>query len=259
MARRRHVSQLSFQYADTAAGDHRKYLRCQTLLLCNPLTESLRRRQFLKHLTYTLLWSVEDCFQNRTATPWFAQVLGAQGQGSKPWPVLSLRNMSTSRNAIIAAEYVQLRTKLWPDIKEEDLWPRTKQTGFTIMPRTMPLILQIMDCLAKGKPVSRTYLDLWCRAHNENVVKLEKHAQMAFYAGYRGERREQAWKERLRELRKLGFIDVKPGANGEFTFALILNPHAVIKKHNKNGNPCLPKDLFNTLIERGGEIKAKDL
>ncbi len=82
---------------------------------------------------------------------------------------------------------------------------------------------------------------------------------MAFYAGYRGERREQAWKERLRELRKLGFIDIKPGSNGEFSFALILNPHAVIKKHHKNPNSGVPKDLFNTLIERGAEIKAKDL
>jgi len=167
--------------------------------------------------------------------------------------------MKALRNAKIAAEYVALRTKLWPDVKEEDLWPRTNQKGFTIMPRTMPLILQIMDSLAKGKPVSRTYLDLWCRAHNESVVKLEKHGQMAFYAGYRGERREQSWKDRLRELRKLGFIDIKPGSNGEFSFALILNPHAVIKRLHKNTNSGVPKDLFNTLIERGGEIKAKDL
>jgi len=167
--------------------------------------------------------------------------------------------MNTSRNARIAAEYVQLRTKLWPHIKEEDLWARQKQTGFTIMPRTFPLILQIMDHLAKGKPVSRAYLDLWCRAHNESLVKLEKHTQMAFYAGYRGQRREQSWKSRLRTLAKLGFIELKSGSNGEFSFALILNPHNVIKRHHKNRTPGLPSDLFNTLMERGAEIKAKDL
>src|SRR5260221_11585694 len=84
----------------------------------------------------------------------------AQGQGSKPWPDPNLANMNASRNANITAEYVALRSKLWPEIKEEDLWPRTNQKGFTIMPRTMPLILQIMDAMAKGKPVSRAYLDL---------------------------------------------------------------------------------------------------
>ena len=202
---------------------------------------------------------MEACFQNRTPTLPFHEVHGVKGQGSKPWPDQILKNMTTTRNAKIAAEYVQLRTKLWPHIKEEDLWARKNQFGFTIMPRTLPLILQIMDHLAKGKPVSRAYLDLWCRAYNESLVKLEKHAQMAFYAGYRGQRREQSWKSRLRTLAKLGFIELKSGSNGEFSFALILNPHKVIKRHQQNRTPGLPNDLLNTLMERGAEIKAKDL
>jgi hypothetical protein len=167
--------------------------------------------------------------------------------------------MSTSRNAQIAAEYVQLRTKLWPDVKEEDLWPRANQIGYVMIPRTMPLVLRIMDWMAKGKPLSRTYFDLWCRARNECVVKLEKHTQMAFYAGYSGQRAVQSWQARLRTLDKLGFISIKSGASGPFSFALILNPHAIIKKHHKDRTPGLPKELYHTLMERGVEVKARDL
>ena len=167
--------------------------------------------------------------------------------------------MSKSRNAQISAEYVKLRGELWPGVKEEDLWPRAKQIGFVMIPRTMPLILRIMDHMAKGKPVSRAYLEVWCRAHNECVVKLEKHAQMAFYAGYSGQRRVQSWQARLRTLDKLGFISIKDGSNGPFSFALILNPHAVIKRHHKAGTGGVPKGLYNALMERGVEVKAKDL
>jgi hypothetical protein len=171
----------------------------------------------------------------------------------------SEKSMSTSRNAQIAAGYVELRTKLWPSLKEEDLWPRKEQKGYVMIPRTMPLLLRIMDWMAKGKPVSRTYLELWCRARDECFVKLDKHTQMAFYAGYSGQRAVQSWQARLRTLDKLGFISIKDGANGPFSFALILNPHTVIKKHYKAGTGGVPKGLYNALMERGVEVKAKDL
>ena len=179
--------------------------------------------------------------------------------GPNHGPTESDKTMNTLRNAQIAAGYVELRTKLWPEVKEEDLWPRKKQIGFVMIPRTMPLILRIMDCMAKGKPISRTYLDLWCRARNECLVKLEKHTQMAFYSGYSGQRAVQSWQGRLRNLEKLGFISLKPGSNGPFSFALIMNPHTVIKRHHKDLTPGLRKDLYNALMERGAEVKAKDL
>ena len=58
----------------------------------------------------------------------------------------------------IAEKQRQLRQKLWPDLDESKLWVRTQKSGFTTIPRTMPLILQIMDAMSKGKPVSTTYL-----------------------------------------------------------------------------------------------------
>src|SRR5262245_8491422 len=83
---------------------------------------------------------------------------------------------------------MQLRHELWPNIPDDALWLRKKSNGFTTIPRTIPLIMGIMDVLSKGKPVSSTYLDIWCRAFDECIVVLNKRTEMAFSAGFTGQR-----------------------------------------------------------------------
>src|SRR5262249_3715994 len=80
----------------------------------------------------------------------------------------------------IGQKQLALRNKLWPSIKDDKLWLRKTKTGFTTVPRTMPLIMEIMDAMSKGKPVSTTYLELWCRAFDECFVTLNKPREMAF-------------------------------------------------------------------------------
>jgi hypothetical protein len=91
---------------------------------------------------------------------------------------------------------------------------RQKHDGFTTLPRTMPIILSIMDDLANGHPVSTTYLELWCRVFDEGFVTLSKPREMAFHAGFTGQRGERTWRARIKILADLGFIDVRPGASG---------------------------------------------
>ena len=122
----------------------------------------------------------------------------------------------------IGQKQLALRNKLWPSIKDEKLWLRKSKTGFTTIPRTMPLIMEIMDSMSNGKPVSTTYLDLWCRAYDECFVTLNKHREMAFHAGYSGQRAEQTWSNRISILTKLNFIDVKAGPSGPFSYALMV-------------------------------------
>ena len=45
----------------------------------------------------------------------------------------------------ITTKQLKLRDQLWPGLDEARLWTRLKKDGFTTIPRTMPLILQIMD------------------------------------------------------------------------------------------------------------------
>ena len=111
----------------------------------------------------------------------------------------------------ILEKKLELRSKLWPEIKDDDLWTHKQTDGFIPVPRVMPLVLQIMDDLANC-PVSRTYFDLWCRKFDEQFLVLNRPArEYAFFAGYSGQRGEQTWRTRMRLLAKLGFIQAERG------------------------------------------------
>jgi hypothetical protein len=113
-----------------------------------------------------------------------------------------------------------------------------------------------MDCLApKGKPVSGVYLDLWCRTFDEMVMTLDKPHDMAFSAGFAGQRAVQTWGDRIDILANLGFIKVAPGSHGRRSYALIINPYLVIKDLRSK----IDRAIYNALAERAAVIKADDL
>ena len=150
----------------------------------------------------------------------------------------------------------RLRKEFWPDIKDEDLWIRTEEDGFTTIPRTMPLIAQIMDDLSTGKPVSSTYITLWCRVFDSCMIKIDLPKQYAYESGFASSRRETTWITRMRILKEMGFIRSKDGPSGEFQHVLILNPYKVIRKL-KNEGKIVNEDKFNALFQRALDIGAK--
>jgi hypothetical protein len=158
----------------------------------------------------------------------------------------------------IAQRQLDLRTRLWSTVTDGYLWRRKFHHGYTTVPRTMPLIISIMDDLANGQPVGMTYLELWGRAFDESFVTLSKPREMAFHSGFVGQRAERTWRSRMRILAELGFIDLQPGPSGPMSYALILNPYLVIRRLRYEGNPGVREDKYNALIERAGEIGATD-
>lgn len=165
---------------------------------------------------------------------------------------------SKRRVSKITKKQLQLRNKLWPDLNEQHLWLRLEKDGFTTIPRTLPIIGVIMDRLSKNKPVSMVYFELWCRAYDECFVTLSKHQEYSMHSGFTGQRAVNTWRERIRILAQLGFIDVKPGPSGEISYALIYNPYRVIKQHKLVKNLGLSDDLYNTLMARAIDIGADD-
>ena len=164
--------------------------------------------------------------------------------------------MSTPKK-IVAQKKLAMREKLWPDTSDANLWSTTK--GWLTVPRALPLLMRIMDALAdNGKPVSPTYLDLWCRTYNDDafVIAAKPH-EMAFYAGFSGQRAQNTWITRIRQLVDLGFILISEGASGPAHYILILNPYHVIRRHIDNGN--VQPAFANALAERMIEIGADDL
>lgn len=150
----------------------------------------------------------------------------------------------------------ELRARLWPNLSEEELWSRHKYDGFTTIPRTMPIILAIIDDLTKGAPASSTYLELWCRAYDEMYVSLSKQDELAFHSGFEGQRARRTWMDRIRKLRDLGFILVAEGSAGELSHAVIVNPHIVIKRLRDLNTPGLTQSKYNSLLERANDVGA---
>lgn len=174
-----------------------------------------------------------------------------------------------TRRAITESE-IALRNSLWSDAPSA-LWDRTVYGGFTTLPKTYPYIAKIMDDLSKGFPLSSTYLALWCSTWDNAFVRLNRPADMAFAAGFSGERAERTWTDRLKRLENLGFVETKPSGASKFGFAFIPNPHGVIfKLYAAKSDPSASADVrelasglteaaFNAFVERALEIGANDV
>lgn len=157
-----------------------------------------------------------------------------------------------------------LRDELWPKLDEKKLWTRKKSHGFTTIPRTMPMFMEIINEASKrvstgGKsvPAGRSYLVLWCRVFDECFVKIDNEAVAALEAGYAGERNITTWREHMRVLQKLGFIDFKEGASGPSHYVLLFNPYHVVR--DLRAKKWVPTTTYAQLLERAAEIGAVDL
>lgn len=149
----------------------------------------------------------------------------------------------------------QIREEHWGDVPDSGLWNRKMCQGYTTIPRTMPIIANIIDRLSKDRPAGRTYMGLWTRAFDASVVMIDNPTAVATEAGYSGERAVTTWSQRMQTLEKLGFIHTKPGSSGKYHYVLILNPHKVVWKHKAK----IQEQTFMQLQDRAAEIGAVDM
>jgi hypothetical protein len=155
---------------------------------------------------------------------------------------------------------LKMREHHWPGLDESKLWLRKNNDGYTTLPRTMPLLMNLINDLSKsvntGKsaPAGKAYLVLWCRVFDEGVVRIDNEAVMAFEAGYTGERNVTTWREHLRILRELGFIDYKEGPSGPCQYVLIFNPYHTVMALKDRIQPA----SFTAIYQRALEIGAAD-
>lgn len=161
--------------------------------------------------------------------------------------------MAAKKAARMTERRLSLRKKYWPEVKEEELWVRQNTKGFTTIPRGLSILVRIMDSLSPGKPLSSTYLTLWCYAFDEMFITIQKPRQMALESGFGGQRAEYTWNSRMKKIEELGFIKSAAGVSGDFHYVLILNPYLVVRQLNEK-HDVVPKELYNTLVERIEEI-----
>jgi hypothetical protein len=122
----------------------------------------------------------------------------------------------------------------------------------------MPLMMSIMDDLSgKGVPVGQTYFEMWTRLQEELFLTLNRPEEMAFHAGFSGQRAVRTWRDRVKRLVELGFVDAKPGPLGELSYAILPNPFHVIKRAHLAGK--VQEAKWQALVIRSYEVGAFDL
>lgn len=168
----------------------------------------------------------------------------------------TLKKISKAKEDAIA-----MRKHLWPDVTDEHLWllGDKKKKGFSSIPRTMPILMNIINDASKqvskkSVPAGRSYLVLWCRVFGEGIVKVENETVAASEAGYVGERSITTWREHLRVLKELGFIDYRPGQAGPMQFVLLHNPYFVVK--DIRAKKWLQEEQYTAFLQRAIEIGA---
>jgi len=156
---------------------------------------------------------------------------------------------------------IAMRKHLWPDVDDDQLWLLSdkKKKGFSSMPRTLPILMNMITDASKqvgskSVPAGRTYLVLWCRVFGEGLVKIENEMTAASEAGYVGERSVSTWREHLRVLKELGFIDYRPGSAGPMQYILLLNPYTIAKQLREKG--WVGANQYTGLFQRAIEIGA---
>ena len=164
--------------------------------------------------------------------------------------------MVNRRHKDILSRQKAARSKLWPDVTENMLWSMDSD-GWVPLPRLMPLMMSIMDDLSgKGFPVGRTYLEMWARLREEQFLTLNRPEEMAFHAGFEGQRALRTWKDRVQRLADLGFIGLKPGPLGDLSYAIFYNPYHIVKRAYLRGE--VQERKWQALVIRANEVGAFD-
>lgn len=116
-------------------------------------------------------------------------------------------------------------------------------------------MMNIIDILSKNQPGGNTYFALWCRVYDESLVIIENPLLLAAESGFTGERALSTWRQRMKTLQTLGFIDCKDGVSGPFHYVLLRNPHKVAWELREK----IQEGLFRQLLDRAYDIGAKDM
>lgn len=168
------------------------------------------------------------------------------------------RKAPLARKKEIEERNEKKRKELWPEVPIEHSWNRLESDGYSTIPRTLTLFGTIANRLAqKNKRVSTTYFGLWCRVRDTGVVTIDNEYEISTEAGFSGERRIYTWRDRMKQLRELGFIKIQEGPKGPFQYVLIINPYHIVYELRKAGKV---NDFdWQFVMDRSEEIGAKDI
>ena len=142
----------------------------------------------------------------------------------------------------------------FPNVAKEWVWHRTRNDGFTTLPRTLPIAMQAIDAQSKGQPAGHTLFCLWARAPDHPLVIIESPATFAGEAGFTGPRAVDTWRRRMKVLQKHSFLVAKAGTSGDFHYVLLLNPNAAVEL--MRSQKLVQDEIYGRFKDRLAEVGA---
>lgn len=182
--------------------------------------------------------------------------VNASGGASQERAVVSLSSLMSRKGG---ANDIALRDSLFPDAPRM-LWAHKPSGGFVTVPKTMPYIVRILDEITKGQPVGTVYSTLWTFTwNNDAFVKMGRIREIAYACGFTGTRGIRTLNDRLVELRRLGMIETREGAEGEISYVFLPNPHYALLKLWQGKTEKIEDASFNAFKERATNVGSKDV
>jgi hypothetical protein len=142
-----------------------------------------------------------------------------------------------------------LRDQIWSD-GSDVVFVAPRDEGYCrVVPRIVSLVGVLADHVKKRSGgLTATYIDLWLRTDNDGFVEVEDELECAACAGFLRGRALWSWRERVRELHRLGLIRVKEEGHREIRYILLLNPYdavAHILEGQSKSVPRIWKDYYD--------------
>lgn len=150
-----------------------------------------------------------------------------------------------------AQQQMELHFKGFPAVW---IWRRKVNDGYTTLPRTLPIAMQVIDDATKGRPAGHTLFCLWARSPDHPMLVIENPATYASEAGFSGERAVDTWRKRMKQLVALKFIECVHGPSGDFHYVLLLNPNVAIE--SLHAADKVQQALYARFVDRVNDIGA---
>jgi hypothetical protein len=118
----------------------------------------------------------------------------------------------------------RLRKEHWPN--EPIYWTGPGEQGFFCAPRTLPLIIKLLDSksVSGNLALGGVYLDLLARHIGQGLVEMGPEDEHAYASGYESNRSIRSWRDRMAALEELGFIRTATKGGLRFGFVLLIHP-----------------------------------
>lgn len=159
----------------------------------------------------------------------------------------------TTKSRTPAAKRKAVRERIFGDEANYKLWNRQKDNGYVHLPRVLPLVVNILDSVSKGKPLGSTYLALWFRTFDEMLVDTTDESTIAYESGFHSERRITSWQGRIALLESFGFIKTQK-IGTRYQYVLLLHPVKAVEA--LNDKDLIQKEMYDLFMHRAYTVGA---